>query len=92
MNKTDLIKTVAKATEMTQDQVKSVIDSTLEAITVGLKTDGVAQITGFGTFRATDVPEREGHNPKNPSEKIMIKAHKQVSFSTGEKLKQDVNA
>jgi len=92
MNKTDLIKAVAKKTQLTQDGSKEVIDAVIESITEGLKTDGIAQITGFGTFRATDVPERLGHNPKNPKEKITIKAHKQISFSTGEKLKADVNA
>ena len=92
MNKTDLIKSVAKKAGVTQDQSKEVIDAFIESVTEGLKTDGVAQITGFGTFRATHVAERVGHNPKNPKEKITIKAHTQISFSTGEKLKSDVNA
>lgn len=32
------------------------------------------------------------HNPKNPSEKIVIPARKQPSFTSGAQLKKDLNA
>lgn len=95
MNKTDLIKELASADmetcALTQDQAKDIINTTLAIITRGLKKDGSVQITGFGTFNCTHVPEREGHNPKNPAEKIKIAARNQVSFSSGAQLKEDVN-
>lgn len=95
MTKMDIVKALAKSNmetvELTQDQAKEVLDTTLSVITEALKTDGLAQITGFGTFKCKDVEAREGHNPRNPEEKIMIPARKQVSFSAGAQLKADVN-
>ena len=60
MTKTDLVKALAK-TEMesvtlTIKQAQEVIDTFLDCIIDGLKTDQVVQITNFGTFKAKDVP------------------------------------
>jgi DNA-binding protein HU-beta len=95
MTKTDLVKALAKAEmeslSLTNKQAQEVIDTLIEVITDGLKEDNVVQITNFGTFKAKEVPEHEGHNPKNPSEKITIPARIQVSFSSGNGLKENLN-
>jgi DNA-binding protein HU-beta len=95
MTKMDIVKGLAKAeidgVSLTQDSAKDVLNTIIDLITEGLKTDGIVQITGFGTYKCKEVAAREGHNPKNPAEKIMIAAHNQVSFTSGAQLKADVN-
>jgi len=94
MTKTDLVKAMAKnsSVKLTQNEATEVINTVLNLITEGLRTDGVVQLTGFGTFKAREVAAREGHNPKNPAEKILIPARKQPSFAAGAQLKKDLNA
>jgi len=96
MTKTDLIKALSKTpmegVKLTQNEAAEVVNTLLDLITSGLRTDGIVQITGFGTFKARTVEAREGHNPKNPSEKILIPARKQPSFTSGAQLKKDLNA
>jgi DNA-binding protein HU-beta len=95
MTKMDIVKALSKTpiegVSLTQDQAKEILDATLSIITDGMKEDGVTQITGFGTFKCRHVEAREGHNPKNPDEKIMIAARNQVTFTCGSQLKADVN-
>jgi len=96
MTKTDLVKALSKANmegvKLTQNEATTVINTVLELVTTGLNEDGIVQITGFGTFKARNIEEKMGHNPKNPEEKILIPARKQVSFTSGAQLKKDLNA
>jgi len=96
MTKTDLVKALAKTpmenVKLTQNEANTVVNTILDLITAGLREDGIVQITGFGTFKAREVAAREGHNPKNPAEKILIPARKQPSFTSGAQLKKDLNA
>jgi len=96
MTKTDLIKALSKTpmetVKLTQNEAAEVVNTILDLITSGLRNDGIVQITGFGTFKAREIAAREGHNPKNPAEKIHIPARKQPSFTSGAQLKKDLNA
>jgi nucleoid DNA-binding protein len=91
MTKTDIVVEFGKKNNVSQDTAREYIDSLISIITAGLKKDKNVQITGFGTYKLKHIEEREGHNPKNVDEKIMIPAHNQVSFTTGAQLKADVN-
>lgn len=95
MTKTDIVKELSRAdmptVKLTQDQAKEILDQTLTIIADGLNADGVVQITGFGTFKSTFIPASVGHNPRNPEEKIDIAPRYQVSFSSGTKLKEEIN-
>mgnify|MGYP003593736822 CR=1 FL=1 len=91
MTKTELIHEIAKNTELTQKQAAEFLDKTLDCIVEGLKTDETVQLTGFGTFKSHEVTEHEGHNPKNPTVKIMIPTYSQVSFTSGKGLKDAIN-
>ena len=96
MTKTDLVKALAKYpmenVKLTQNDAAEVVNAMLEVITEGLRTDGLVQITGFGSFKSKYVEERIGHNPKNPDEKITIPGRYQPSFTSGAQLKKDLNS
>lgn len=93
MKKTDLIEALAAREDLdiSKAKAKELLTAVLEEITNGLIEDGEVQITGFGTFRKRHVAAREGRNPRQPEETIMIPAREQVSFSAGTNLKKDVN-
>lgn len=90
MNKTDLINVVIAETNVSEKDVKSVINATLSAISNALKENDKVQILGFGTFETKTVEARDGRNPKT-GEAIKIDAHKKVHFTTAQTLKEHIN-
>lgn len=63
MNRTELIKEVAKANGVTQSEAESAIIAVLTAIKTGVEKDGETKIIGFGSFKSTTRAAREGRNP-----------------------------
>lgn len=88
MNKSELVEAVQGALgedtskRAAEDAIKAVLDS----IATGVKSDGVVQLIGFGTFKVSERAAREGRNPKT-GEKMQIKASKSVRFSPSSNLK-----
>lgn len=90
IGKTDLIDTVAKATELEKSKVKLVLDNVLDTITKTLKKGGKVQLTGFGNFSVADRKARSGVNPKT-GEKIKIAKRKVPKFTPGKALKEHIH-
>ncbi len=53
---------------------------------------GEINFTGFGKFSTQYRKERQGVNPRNPTEKVTIPAATVPKFSAGSSLKQAVKA
>lgn len=85
MNKEELVREVAKKTELTQGVVKKCLDGLIDVITESVKKGEEIRIVGFGTFRVVTRKERKGKNPRS-GEEITIPAKKVVKFSPGKKL------
>jgi DNA-binding protein HU-beta len=79
----------AKAGLSSRDAAKAV-DAFLETITDTLKSGGDVAFTGFGKFSTAQRAERQGVNPRNPSQKVTIAAARVPKFSAGSTLKQAV--
>jgi DNA-binding protein HU-beta len=92
LGKGDLTAAIAAASGQTKKVAAEVLDATLSAITAELKKGGQVTITGFGTFKVSHRKARVGVNPRNPSEKIQIKASNVASFKAGKGLKEAVNS
>ncbi len=90
MNKTDLINKVAELGELSKKDAGKALDAVLDAISESLKAGETVQVVGFGTFKVTDKPAREGRNPLT-GQTIQIAASKKISFSPGQTLKNAVN-
>ena len=91
LGKGDLVAAIAATTGQTKKAAADSLEATLGAITKELKGGGQVTITGFGTFKISHRKARVGVNPRNPSEKIQIKASKVASFKAGKGLKDAVN-
>ncbi len=91
MNKTDLINVVMAETNINEKDVKAVINATFSAVSNALKEEDKVQLLGFGTFDVKKVDAREGRNPKT-GESINIDAHKKVSFTPAQSLKDHINS
>ena len=80
MNKTDLIKSVAKATDLTQVKATEVVGAVLEDIVKSLKSGDAVTLNDFGTFKITQRKARKGFNPRT-KQPIQIPAKKAVKFT-----------
>jgi nucleoid DNA-binding protein len=63
MNKSDLIKDVARRTNQSVKDAESVVLETLGSIKNAIETEGEVKILGFGTFKQVTRKARIGRNP-----------------------------
>ena len=90
MNKTELIASVAKKTDLTKKDAEKAVKALFETVSASLKKGEKVQIIGFGTFEVRHRKAREGRNPQN-NKPIKIKASKTPAFKAGKQLKDLVN-
>jgi len=89
VNKSHLIQYVARELQTSKLQAGRLVDTVLDGVKDGLKTDGSVTITGFGTFEVKDRKARLGRNPHTGAP-IPIKAGKRVGFRVGKARKESV--
>jgi DNA-binding protein HU-beta len=75
---------------MTSRDAAKAVDAFLETVTDTLRGGGEVAFTGFGKFSTQHRAARQGVNPRNPSEKVMIPAATVPKFSAGSQLKAAV--
>ena len=90
MTKQEFVDRVASRTQMSRRDAAEAVDAVLDSITETLKGGGEISFTGFGKFSTQHRKERQGVNPRNPSEKVTIPAATVPKFSAGSQLKQAV--
>ena len=91
MNKSELVDSVASATDMSKADAARAVDATIGAIGDALGSGDSVALVGFGTFSVRHRAAREGINPQNPSQKIHIPAANVPVFKAGKALKAAVN-
>lgn len=64
MNRADIVRQVAEATGLTQNEVSTVLEGILKAIEQELSRGGVVEIRRFGTFKLVKRAPRVAINPK----------------------------
>ena len=90
MTKQEFVDQVASKTSMSRREAQDAVDAVLDSITDTLKSGGEINFTGFGKFSTQHRKERQGVNPRNPTEKVTIPAATVPKFSAGSSLKQAV--
>ena len=90
MNKNDLVKVIAEATELTQVKAKTIVEATMTAINDALVAGEKVQLVGFGSWEVKQRAARKGRNPQT-GEAIDIPAKKSVKFKAGKGLADSVN-
>jgi len=77
-NKTQILESIAKATDLSKKQVSAVLDSLTAEIKKGMKGPGVFQIPGLVKIEKRKVPARPAKkhvpNPFKPGEFMDVKA------------------
>jgi DNA-binding protein HU-beta len=91
MNKAELIQSAATKAGVSQKQVETVLNATLETIVETVATGGKVVLVGFGSFEARARKERDGRNPKT-NEKMLIRATTVPAFSPGKQFKESTAA
>jgi DNA-binding protein HU-beta len=90
MNKTELITAINEKTGITKENIKKVIDSSLDITIDKLAHSEKVQIVGFGTLEVVESAERIGRNPQN-GEKITIPKCMRPKMTFSPKVKESVN-
>ncbi len=90
MNKSQLIKTVADQSELSQKQVAEVIGLLESTLVESLKAGEKVQLSGFGTFEVRERAERKGRNPKT-GEIVTVAACKYLAFVPAKAVKESLN-
>jgi DNA-binding protein HU-beta len=87
MTKREFVDRVAKRSGLTRKEAAEAVDAVLDSITEVLRQGGEVNFTGFGKFSTQHRKERQGVNPRNPSQKLTIPAATVPKFSAGSWLK-----
>ena len=90
MTKQDFVNQLASRAGLSNRDAAKAVDAFLDTITDTLKSGGDVAFTGFGKFSTSHRAERQGVNPRNPSQKVTIPAARVPKFSAGSTLKQAV--
>ena len=89
MYKTELIRTVAKDTRVSQRIVRDVVTSSLDTITQALRQGQAVVLPGFGTFYTKERKPSQVRHIRT-GEVLDIPAMRQADFRVGELLRQAV--
>ena len=90
LNMQDIIDLLVAKSDISKEEAEKFIVELFNLIEKGLSTDELVKIKDLGTFRLTPIQERESVDV-NTKEKIVIPAHKRVSFIPASLLKTSVN-
>ncbi|HEX6702140.1 MAG TPA: HU family DNA-binding protein [Gaiellaceae bacterium] len=90
VTKKDFVDKIASKTDLSRRDAEKAVDAFLDTVTESLKSGQEITFTGFGKFSTQHRKERQGVNPRNPSQKVTIPAARVPRFSAGSSLKQAV--
>ena len=92
MTKQEFVERVSQKSGLGRREATDAVDAVIDAITDALKNGEEVSFTGFGKFSTQHRKERQGVNPRNPSQKVTIPAANVPKFSAGSSLKQAVRS
>ena len=90
MTKQEFVDRIASKTDLSRRDAAKAVDAFLETVTEALTGGQDITFTGFGKFSTQQRAERQGVNPRNPSQKVTIPAARVPKFSAGSTLKSAV--
>ena len=90
MTKTELIKVVAKKSEISQKDTDKVLNNFFDTVKETVKEGEKVAVIGFGNFEARESASRIGVNPKT-RKKMTIPAKRVPVFRPGKAFKEAVS-
>ena len=85
----DLVKRIAKRTDLPQKKVAEILEVALDSIREALQEGEEVQLVGFGSFKVRQSAARKGVNPRN-RETIEVPAKERVRFTPGKALSEAI--
>jgi len=89
LTKKDLVLVVSKETNITQVDVKRVIQLMLHHLIESLKEGKTIELRNFGVFKVRQRAPRRGRNPKT-GEEVPVPPKRVVVFKPGLLMRQDI--
>ena len=89
MTKKDIVMKVANETNLTQLDVKKIVQKTLDAVVDSLAKGETVELRNFGVFKVKQRRGRMGRNPRTGDE-VPVPEKKVVVFKPGMVLKHKV--
>jgi DNA-binding protein HU-beta len=90
VTKQEFVEQIASKTDLSRKDAAKAVDAFLETVTETLTRGQDVAFTGFGKFSTQRRAERQGVNPRDPSQKVTIPAATVPKFSAGSSLKSAV--
>ena len=90
MKKIELVREIAKQTNLSQTQASQALDATIGIIKKTLKKKEEVRLVGFGSFKVAARKARTGINPQT-KKPIKIPACNVAKFVPGKDLKEMIN-
>ncbi len=90
MTKRDLVVKIASETGLTQSDVASVVQKTLDYMADELAEGNNIELRNFGVFEVKVRKSRKGRNPNAPENEVVIPERVVVKFRAGKELKERV--
>ena len=89
MTKKDIVKSIAGELNLTQVEVKKIVQRTLDAIVDTLVEKGRIELRNFGVFEVKARKPRKARNPRT-NEVVFVPAKKAVTFKPGKEMERRV--
>ena len=89
MTKKDIVLKIASETNLKQQDVKKVVQKTLDAVVAALAQGETVELRNFGIFKVKSRKGRTGRNPRT-GEKVPVPPKRVVTFKPGLIMKRDV--
>ena len=90
MTKRDLVVKIASETNLTQSDVATVVQKTLDYMADELAAGRNIELRNFGVFEIKIRKSRKGRNPNKPENEVVIPERIVVKFRAGKELKERV--
>lgn len=90
MTKRDLVMRISNETGLIQEDVKAVLQKSLDYIVEALEKNESVEFRNFGVFEVRERKERVGRNPNQPEHVVSIPARRVVKFKPGKVMKQRI--
>jgi nucleoid DNA-binding protein len=84
MRKDDIVNKLSAAL-LDKKQAKTAVELVFSAVKEGLKKDGKAVISGFGSFKVVNTRPVKRHNPKT-LQAVLVPAGKKVRFKPSDSI------
>ena len=91
MTKKEIVKTISDETGLNQQQIKTIVQKTFDAIVMTLVEEGRIELRNFGVFQVRPRAARKARNPRT-GRQVEVPEKFVVTFKPGKIMEEKVNS